>query len=425
MVSPASPLVVDGLPHSDDKMNILFALLDLPFPPDRGQRMRNWGLLRVLAEQGHAITAIGFSESADPSCFPSELRAICRQVISVPPPAYNRSKWKAIAGRVLGLASPMPYGAWRFRSAEYQDQIGRALSSQKFDVIIWDELYNLANFVENPPAPVLLNTHDFVRELWQRFATVERNPLKRAYARLEYKKTARWERKVCAQVSEIIACSERDAKLYREAYPGLPVSVVPNVVDAGSYEPAQTDDGQTVLFVGGMDWLPNRDAVSFFVSAIWPKIREEVPSARFVIAGSQPDDAFRSYLSAVPGITCAGRVPDVRPFISQAAVCVVPLRIGSGTRMKILEAGAAGKAIVSTRIGAEGLDFQDGSEICLADTPEEFAAATVALMKDAERRASMGQAARECVDRSYSYAALKQSLTEALTSTRPRVHSSL
>lgn len=396
-------------------MNILFALLDLPYPPDRGQRMRNWGLLRVLAEEGHAITAVCFAESSDLNRIPPELLALCRRVVPVAQAPSNRGKWKSMSDRITGLVSTLPYGAWRFRSPEYQGEVRRILSSETFDVIIWDELYNLANFVKNPPAPVLLNTHDFVRELWQRFGSVERNPLKRAYAWIEYKKTSRWERAACAQVNAIIACSERDAGLYRDAYPSLPVTVVPNVVDTAGYEPGQTDDGQTLLFVGGMDWLPNRDAVNFFVSAIWPKILSQLPSARFVVAGSQPDREFQNYLSALPGVTCAGRVPDVRPFISQAAVCIVPLRIGSGTRMKILEAGAAGKAIISTKIGAEGLSFQDGSEICLADHPEQFAAAAVLLLKNPQRRALMGQSARNRVEQSYSYAALRRSLRDALT----------
>ena len=385
--------------------------------------MRNWALLRVLAEEGHTVTAVCFADSADSGSIPSELRAICHVVV-VPRPASNRGRWKSMSDRMIGLASPLPYGAWRFRSAEYRDQITRTLASDYFDLIIWDELYNLGNFAENPPAPVLLNTHDFVRELWQRFCAVEHNPLKRAYAWLEYRKTSRWEPQVCSRLHGVIACSERDAELYRQNYPELAVSVVPNVVDIASYEPPYGDDGRTVLFVGGMDWLPNRDAVMFFVSEIWPKIHDQVPSARFAIVGSQPDDKLRRDLSATPGVTCAGRVHDVRPFVSQAAVCVVPLRIGSGTRMKILEAGASGRAIVSTRIGAEGLSFRDGSEICLAETREEFTEATVLLLNDAQRRDSMGRAARHRVEESYGYAALGRALRETLASVQLSVRSS-
>jgi glycosyltransferase involved in cell wall biosynthesis len=193
----------------------------------------------------------------------------------------------------------------------------------------------------------------------------------------------------------------------------MPVTVVPNVVDVHSYKVADTDDGAGVLFIGGMDWFPNRDAVEFFEEAVLPELRARLPVARFMVVGRPPPDRLRRRMEA-SGVEFLGRVDDIRPVVSAAAVSVVPLRIGSGTRMKILEAAALGKAIVSTRLGAEGLNFADGSEIALADEPGAMAAAVADLLKRPAARTAMGAAARVRVEEEYSFEALRRCLREAL-----------
>jgi glycosyltransferase involved in cell wall biosynthesis len=193
----------------------------------------------------------------------------------------------------------------------------------------------------------------------------------------------------------------------------MPVTVVPNVVDVHSYKVAETDDGAGVLFIGGMDWFPNRDAVEFFEEAVLPELRARLPVARFMVVGRPPPDRLRRRMEA-SGVEFLGRVDDIRPVVSAAAVSVVPLRIGSGTRMKILEAAALGKAIVSTRLGAEGLNFADGSEIALADEPGAMAAAVADLLKRPAARTAMGAAARVRVEEEYSFEALRRCLREAL-----------
>jgi glycosyltransferase involved in cell wall biosynthesis len=162
-----------------------------------------------------------------------------------------------------------------------------------------------------------------------------------------------------------------------------------------------------------MDWYPNRDAVEFFVSAILPRLRAAVPEARFVVGGRNPSDEFRRRFAATPGIEFTGTVPDMRAEIAKAAVCVVPLRIGSGTRLKILEAAAMAKPVVSTRVGAEGLDFVDGKEIVLADEPKAFAGAVADLLRDASRRRELGQAARRRVEKCYSFPVLRTAVRAA------------
>jgi glycosyltransferase involved in cell wall biosynthesis len=187
------------------------------------------------------------------------------------------------------------------------------------------------------------------------------------------------------------------------------------VVDVAEFEPSPDPGGATVLYSGGMDWYPNRDAVEFFGLRVLPHVRASVSEARFVVAGRGPSDGFRRRMAAVPNVTFTGSVPDMRAEIAQATVCVVPLRIGSGTRLKILEAAAMGKAIVSTRLGAEGLDFADGSEILLADEPEMLARSVASLLRDGARRAALGRAARARVVQDYSEDVLRSQLRGALS----------
>jgi len=178
--------------------------------------------------------------------------------------------------------------------------------------------------------------------------------------------------------------------------------------------PASSSDELTVLFQGGMDWFPNRDAVSFFVNQVMPVLRRRIPGVRFVVAGRNPSKSFLQEFAGQSDVAFTGTVADMREVVAKASVCVVPLRIGSGTRLKILEAAAMGKPIVSTRLGAEGLEFRHGYEILLADKPEEFAAQVAELLQAPETRERLGLAARSLVERQYSFAVLRAAVRDAL-----------
>ena len=164
-----------------------------------------------------------------------------------------------------------------------------------------------------------------------------------------------------------------------------------------------------------MDWLPNCDALEYFVREIFPLIQSGIPQVRLIAAGRSPSPEFRAKFSRISGLEFTGTLPDLRPVIAKAAVSIIPLRIGTGTRLKILECGAMGKAMVSTTIGAEGLDFVPGREILIADTPREFADGVVELLRDPVRRRSLGQAARRRVAADYDLIALERSIEHSLS----------
>jgi glycosyltransferase involved in cell wall biosynthesis len=313
----------------------------------------------------------------------------------------------------------MPYGARRLRSKLMSDAVKRTLDELQFDMLICDDIYMLANLPAKADIPIVLNKHDITHEIIERFLAYERNPVKRLYGRLEQRKVRRLESDACANSTAVFACSERDEDMIRSMCPKAQIAIVPNVVDVGSYQPSYEDDGQTVLYVGAMDWFPNRDAVDYFIGQILPTLKLLVPAARFVVAGRNPSSKIRRRYGNLPDVEFTGSVADMRPIIAKAAVCVVPLRIGSGTRLKILEAAAMGKAMVSTRLGAEGLNFVPGREFLLADEPEEFARAIAGLFADEPRRLEMGRAARRRVQKHYDVSTLRIAVREALEKLAP------
>jgi glycosyltransferase involved in cell wall biosynthesis len=401
-------------------LQILFLGLAPPIPTTNGHRMRCCTILSALAAEGHQVTLVCFADSNELRPPTPQLTNFCAQVHFVPAPPEQPSAveyWN----RLRGLLSAMPFGAQRLHSGEMSDTVQRTLGGGRFDAIICDDVYMLANIPPQINMPVFLNKHDITHEIMGRFLDYERNPLKRLYGRSEYAKVRGLEIDACTDSDAVLACSERDGQEIRKFCPAARTYVLPNVVDVWSFQPAYEDDGRTVLYVGAMDWFPNRDAVDYFAEEILPRLRQKVSNLDFVVAGRNPSQKMRDRYRGFPDVTFTGSVAEMRPIIAKAAVCVVPLRIGSGTRLKILQAAAMGKAIVSTRLGAEGLEFVPGEEIILADEPKEFAARVADLLADQSRRVALGGAARRRVELHYDLSTLRTAVRTAFEQIVPQV----
>ena len=391
-------------------MKILAILLSPPVPATAGHRVRNRSLLRALAMEGHEVTVAAFAEPEEIASPRREFVGLCHEFQLLPSPKSS------VAGRLRAVFGMTPYGALRLTPPAMQGLVREYLAKDSFDAVLCDDSYLAGNIPESNRVPVVLNKHDITCRILRQFAAGERNPLKKCYAALEAMKTERLETMTCASAQAVAVCSARDGELLRELSPTAKTFVVPNVVDVERYTPSCTGEDDTVLFVGAMDWLPNQDGAEFFVYEIFPYLRQLVPTAQLVLAGRNPSDAMMRRFAMFPDIRFTGTVADLRPVIARAAVCVVPLRIGSGTRLKILEAAAMAKPIVSTRLGAEGLDLRHGSEILLEDDPRAFAEAIALLLTDQARASAMGKAARLVVEREYSIPALRRQLRELLAS---------
>lgn len=398
---------------SDTNMRILFVSLALPYPPNNGQRMRNWSILKAFAAEGAQVTLVSFGEEEELGPIPEPLRDICESVHLVKKPSAPAG-WRGYLARLSALFSSHPFGTLRYQSAEIKTTIESLANHQAFDAVICDDIYQFKNLPASVHDRVLLNKHDFTFIIIQRLLSQTLNPFKLAYGWLECRKLRRWEFAVCSKAAGVMICSQLDREILRAALPGAQSFIVPNVIDVESYRPREDDNGRTLLFFGALDYFANQDAVDFFVSVILPLVRKENPDVEFVVAGRNPPQSFRNRYANDPGIRLTGTIENMQEAIAQATVCVVPLRIGSGTRLKILEAAAMRKPVVSTRLGAEGLALTDGTDILLADEPRDFARAITELLREPGRRRALGQAARRRVEEHYSLKALRRHLRSLL-----------
>jgi glycosyltransferase involved in cell wall biosynthesis len=395
-------------------MRILFLSTNLPVPPNNGQAIRSLSIIRALASSGHELHFVSFGSNSRLSTL-EPLSSYCRRVLVIERALTNVSQGSDYYRRAICLASLKSFSFERFRHEPMRAQIHGELQTGTFDLILCDSLYVLAN-VPTTNVPIALNCHNVEHLIFGRYARVETNPLKRSYAVLEALLMRGVERRSCQHAALAMACSINDRNLLHELCPEVPIFIVPNAVDTESFEPnghLYQDGAPLLLFQGSMDWYPNRDAVEFFARTILPLVRAECPEVRFLVAGRNPPELFVKEVSSF-GVEFTGTIPDMRPYLEAATVVVVPLRMGSGTRIKILEACAAGKPVVSTTLGAEGLAFEPEKEIVLADEPVQLTRAVVTLLRDPARRQAIGSAARKRTEDRYSHAALKSSLDQAI-----------
>src|ERR1700682_6399260 len=326
-------------------MRILFVSLAPPFPPTNGHRMRNLVLLRARAGEALLVPVVSSADPGKTGSAKQRLGEICQDVTLVAARADGRGGDGQYWTRLWGLKSPPPYGVWRAASRALADMVSSRLARGDLDAVICDGIYLVQNIARPADVPVILSEQAIGHEALARYLKYESNPLKRAYGLIEYRKNRRWELSACSTASGVIACSRRERDLLRRMCPGARVAVIPNGVDTESYQPVEDDDGATVLFIGAMDWLPNRDALDFLRLRILPQLLALAPAATLVVAGRNPSSDLRRRLAGTPGLRFAGAVEDTRPLLACAAAFVAPLRIGSGTRIQILEAAAMAKPV--------------------------------------------------------------------------------
>lgn len=382
---------------------ILFLTPDLPYPPHQGAAIRTYNLIKNLSPQ-YEIHLLSFVQEGPASDRTGPLAAHCRDIVTVPPPVRSASK-RAISV----LCSAQPDMALRLPSSEFSHQLRLWLDRERFDFVQVEAIemaqYGLATKKSGLPSPPLVVFDDINAEyVLQRraFETDIKHPsrwLGAFYSLIQWEKLRRYEAQVCRQVDKVVAVSQADAQALQRLVAGLEPTVVPNGVDSSYYSPADTDheSDTTMVFTGKMDFRPNVDAVLWFAKEVLPLVRQEVPEVEFKVVGRNPHQRLHS-LKGTPGITMTGYVEDTRPYIAEAGVYVVPLRVGGGTRLKVLEAMSMGKAIVCTSLGCEGIDATRDRDLLITDDPTSFAERVVYLMRDRERRREMGLAARRLVE---------------------------
>jgi len=381
---------------------LLFVSSRYLFPTDSGGKIRTVNILRGMKGGAFDITLASplpaYSRPGDPA----ETGSVCDRLVGWPNATRGALfQWT----RLRHLVSNLPVAVATDDSEPGRWAIAQELERRP-DVVVVD--FPHAAILAPPPYPCasVIFTHNVEAEIFRRHAEVTRNPLKRAIWRDQTAKMERYEREILSRFTSVVAVANRDREYFKRMYGVDNVSTIPTGVDLdyftnGGSAALEDGDGGTVVFTGSMDWMANVDGVEFFMDAVWPTISRARPRTRCVIVGRSPP---RALVERARGLNWefTGFVDDVRPFVHNAHVYVIPLRVGGGTRIKVYEAMAMGCPVVSTRIGIEGLPVEHGRHYLEADSAEAMAAAVLSLLDDRERSARLSRQARKYVEENMS-----------------------
>jgi sugar transferase (PEP-CTERM/EpsH1 system associated) len=388
-------------------VNILLLTPQPPFPPRQGTAIRNWGILRHLATH-NTLTLLSFAPSdiAEPA---PELAASCRSIELVAAPTRNVT---ARISSVVGGQADLEDRLW---SSQFDHALRRTLASTHFDLVQIEGL-ELGRYLSTirdcvPQTPIVYDAHNAEVTIQQRAWRSDRLVPSRwpaaAYSLFQVPRLARFEAAVCRQASVVTCVSQVDASTLGRLVPGLQPVVIPNGIDLEDYAlpPSAVDRKPILTFTGKMDYRPNVDAALWFAREILPRIRAQQPKARFEVVGQNPAPRL-ARLDGKGGVAVLGAVSDTRPYIARCAVFVAPLRMGGGTRFKLLEAMALGRPVVATTIGAQGFSVETGRELLIADTAADFARTVLRVLGDARLARQLPQAGRAFVEAGYDWAAI-------------------
>lgn len=390
-------------------MHMLLLTPALPYPPHQGGALRNYGILRGLREAGHRISLFSFS---DQTVEGTPLPSLCDHIVTVKPPV--RSPAKRLRDLVL---SGHPDLARRLETPDSREKLTQLLTSVRFDLIQFEGL-EMAIYLPlvrqlQPAAKLIYDAHNAEYALQRVIAKIETKNRKRiaaaAYSQVQAARIHRFEKAISAAADGVIAVSDEDAAALRSFRVDGNIHVLPNGIFVDDYTtpPQQRLElgDHALVFTGKMDYRPNVDAMLWFAGDVLPLIRERAPHARLYIVGQKPHSSLDA-LRSRDDIELTGWVAEIQPFLHAAGVYVAPLRMGSGTRLKILEAMAAGCAVVATNTAAAGLHDDARRHIALADDEHAFADAVIRLLNDAPERARLGKESRAAVQAHYDWSAL-------------------
>jgi glycosyltransferase involved in cell wall biosynthesis len=382
-------------------MRILWVKIGGLWPLNMGGRLRSFHAIAELAKRHRVTVLTTHGPADDPEGLKANLED-CERIVSIPYSIPKAGTRRFAAALVRSWLSPYPVDPWKCRVPALRKEVGETLAAG-IDVCVADFLVASGNVPLDGLAPTLLFEHNVEYMIWKRLHDVETTRWRRALLAAEWRRMRRYEARVCRLARLTVAVSEADRALLAANAPDADIRAIPTGVDAAYFHPnGASEKPARLVFTGSMDWYPNEDAILHFMDAILPRLRRRVPGLTISVVGRNPSDRLKA-LGAARGVQITGTVDDVRPYVAEAAVYVVPLRIGGGTRLKIFEALAMGKAVVSTSVGAEGLPLTPGQHFLQADSPEDFAKAVLALLEDVPRRRAIGEAGRRLVEARYSW----------------------
>lgn len=389
---------------------LLFVSPRFLFPVDSGGKIRTTQILRGLKGGRFSVRLLSPATPELVRRHSAELREVCDDFRWWP--IRKPGPFGPLA-RAVHVASSLPIPVRTDWSTDGARLIAQCMAKAPA-VTVFDFVHSVVLAPPELSTPAVLFTHNVEAEIFERHARVARNAALRAMWRNQTDKMRRFESAALRRFDVVVAVSERDAQAFRGAYDGVRTVVIPTGVDLDFFRYYEPESGTRVVFCGSMDWLANQEAMGFFLDEIWERIVARVPDAQMTVIGRTPPPALvEKAARRALNWTFTGYVDDVRPHMQGAAVSVIPMRVGGGTRLKVYEAMAAGTPIVSTRVGVEGLPVGDGAHYLCADEPDAFADAVVALLGDRTRRIAMARSAREFVESRFSYVTAARVFEEA------------
>ena len=394
-------------------MRILFLTETVPYPLDTGGRIKTFNTLRMLAGV-HQVRLHAFIRDEAQGVHVGPLEALgVPTTLHLLARSMPREAWFALRSLVGA-----PYSVGRHFDAGVHGQVAADAAAWRPDLVYCDHL-SMAEYARRLDVPFVYDAHNVEYALLQRYAGTRRDPLTRAAAAIEWRHVRRYEADVCRRSRLVFVVSGVDhASLAALAGADVPFVEVPIAVDATGATPiGRITSEPRLLFLGGLHWPPNADALTTFVREMWPRVREARPDATLTSVG-RDDSAVAAECRAAPGVQLAGWVPDIDPFVQGSRLLVVPMRAGSGMRVKILEAMARGLPVVSTTVGCEGIGVVSGQHLLVADTPDSFADAVLRVLADDGLAGSLAVQARALVLARYDVAAVKALVLAALESAR-------
>lgn len=400
-----------------ERPTLLFVSTRFLFPVDSGGKIRTTQILRGMKDGRYRIQLASPATDAELERHAEDLASVCDEftcwTASPRGPLFNLARARFLADRL-----PIPIRTdW---SAAGRAVVDAALARRP-DVAVFDFLHAAVLAPEQLHVPSVMFTHNVETEIFARHLQVASNPLMRAMWRSQHGKMQRFETQALRRFDVVVAVSDRDAKQFSGSYGVREPFVIPTGVDLDFFQWAPPSRDREIVFCGSMDWLANQDGVDYFLDEIWARIVRDVPDARMTVVGRAPPASLVERARRFgPAWNFTGFVDDVRPYLQGAAVSVIPLRVGGGTRLKVYEAMAMGSPVVSTTLGVEGLPVTPGEHFLQADDPEAFAGAVVGLLRDPARRNSLSAAARELVESRFSYRAAARVFEQACELARTR-----
>lgn len=384
-------------------MKLLFLSPYLPSPPQSGAPRRVQGLLNELSQR-HEVSLLALvAPNENTSEAIEATRAYCKEVVVVESNRLDRALGHR-RKRILQFASlpqKKSYERITHYHPEFQKELDRLTARTTYDVITTEhcqlDCYRLPASMR-----LMLDEHNIEYDILSRTTAAEPPSPRKLYSWINHLKLRSEERASWRRYTGIALTSKRDEQILRDYLPAKPTAVIPNAVDTNFFQPSTaTPEPDNILFFGAINYYPNTDGLLFFLDEVFPLIKQQRPSARLTIVGQLPPPSITSRASS--DIVVTGLVDDVRTYINRASVVIVPLRIGGGTRLKIVEAMSMGKPIVSTQLGAEGIEVKHNQDILLADTAPDFAREVVRVLEDDSLAQQLGQAARQRAVAQYSW----------------------